>query len=437
MNDFTPQEHSAIAGTARIAFLFPGQGAQQPGLAQDLYQRIPAYTKAFDECLDLFQAADVPLRRWWRASSMTELRSPRGALPLTFAVEHALVQMWQSWGITPDAVVGSSIGEMAAGLVAGVFSLDDAVRAVAIRAQALEDLPAGGLVAVSATTEQVQPLLPDDIWIAVITSPQQLVVAGATGPLAEAVARLEQAGLACRQVRASHAAHGPGVAAAVPVFDQAMRGLRLAPPMIDFYSANTGQLVSASEATDPAFWSRQLAQPVLFADALDALTDTADPLMMIEAGPGQMLAKQVRRHPKVAAGRHRVVPTLAHRPMEPLAQVRSVLAAVALVRAAGHTVDGAGLTELAALGLLGSSSAEPLDLPGTVDRLRHLWVAVLGTGESIGQDADFFDLGGDSLTAVELMEKVRAEFDVNLGVVALFDHPRLDALAGQIFRRIG
>jgi len=456
---------------SRIAFLFPGQGAQQAGLAQDLYDSSPTYAKAFDECLDLFEAADLPLRRWWRGDGQPALRYPRGALSLTFALEYALARTWQSWGITPDAVLGLSIGEMAAGLLADVFTLDEVVPAIAIRAQALEDSPPGGMIAVSASRDEVVPLLPDDVWLAVHSGPRQLVVSGAGGPLAEATGILERAGLSCYPVPTTHAAHCPLLAPAVPVFDRAVRELRLRPPTIDFYSAGTGRLVSADEAVDPGFWSRQLAQPVLFADAVDALTDTADRLLLVEVGPGQTLSKLLRRHPAVVAGRHRAVPTLAHRPVEPLAQVRSALAAVAQLQAEGLAVDPAELAGLDDIGpaaqpahpdrqhaesapvhaaavtaeaqsseppaAADDPTAEPDGASATVtDRLRRLWTEVL-VEDDIAEDADFFDLGGNSLTAMDLMAKVRAEFDVDLGVVTLFDHSTLDALAGQIERRGG
>src|SRR5215218_3308727 len=119
---------SSTGQPSRIAFLFPGQGAQHVGVAQELYDRSPGYAEAFDRCLDLFEAAGLPLRRWWQRGEEAQLYSPEAALPLTFAVEYALTLAWQSWGITPAAVLGLSIGEMTAGTVAGILTLDDAVQ---------------------------------------------------------------------------------------------------------------------------------------------------------------------------------------------------------------------------------------------------------------------------------------------------------------------
>jgi acyl transferase domain-containing protein len=450
---------SSTPKPSRIAFLFPGQGAQHVGVARELYDRSPGYAEAFDSCLDLFEAAGLPLRRWWQQGDEARLRSPEAALPLTFAVEHALTRAWQSWGITPSAVLGLSIGEMTAGTVAGIFSLEDAVQAVVIRAQALQALPPGGLLAVFASQAEVEPVLPDGVWTAVISGPGQLVVAGPLGALADAAAALERAGLACRPVPTTHAAHSPIAAPAVPVFDKALRGLHLAAPTIDFYSANTGRLAGPDESTDPGFWSRQLAQPVLFGNALDVLTAAPGRLLMIEVGPGQMLTKVVRTHPTVVTGRHRALATLAFRPAEPLAQPRAALAAIVEVSAAGHPVDWPALEALVEVdrasvpgypfdrgfppvGAPAAAEAETEQVadadepPPTADRLRQLWSAVLGE-DDISQDADFFDLGGNSLSAVKLISNVRAEFGIELSVVTLFEHSTLDALAGQIDRRIG
>ena len=348
--DPTSRIIAPAAGPSRIAFLFPGQGAQQVGLAQDLYDRMPSYAKAFDECLDLFEAAGLPLRRWWRLADQTQLHSPQVALPLTFAIEHALVQTWRSWGITPAVVAGLSIGELTAATVAGVCSLDEIVPAIAVRAQGLQALPPSGVIGVAGSPAEVEPLLPDGSWIAVSTGPRQLVVAGWPGPLADATAALERAGLTCRPAPATRAVHGPIAAPAVPAFELAMRGLALAAPGIELYSANTGRLTSAAEATDPGFWARQLAEPVRFADAVDALTAGPGRLLLIEVGPGQMLTSALRRHPSVISGRHRLLPTLEHRSAEPQAQVRSALTALGTVWAEGHSVDWAEVGDLVEVG---------------------------------------------------------------------------------------
>jgi phthiocerol/phenolphthiocerol synthesis type-I polyketide synthase E len=331
----------------RIAFLFPGQGTQHVRIAQDLYDRSPAYAAAFDECLELFEATGVPLRELWQQADETQLNDPVVAQPLIFSVEYSLAQAWQAWGIVPSAVVGHSLGEITAATVAGIFTLHDAVKVVTIRSQALQYAPPGGMIAVAAPEHEVRPYLTDEVRIAVINGPTQVVVAGPVGATAEVGAAMERAGLNCRQVRTSYASHVPIAAPAVPVLDQAVRAVRRSAPRIDFYSAAAGRLATADEVIDPGFWSSQLVKPVLFGVAMDALTARDDRLVLIEVGPGRALTAVLRQHPSVLAGRHQVVPTLAQRRTEPLAEVRSALAAVAGVWTEGHPVNWPAVEDLA------------------------------------------------------------------------------------------
>ena len=338
--------------TSSIAFLFPGQGTQHVGVAQDLYDRSPAYAAAFDQCLELFEAQGVPLRRLWQDSDEAQVQLPEIAQPLIFAVEYSLAQAWQAWGVRPTAVVGHSLGEITAATVAGIFTLEDAVRVVVVRSRALQVAPPGGMIAVAAPEQDVQPFLTEDVRIAVVNGPLQVVVAGPADAVREVGLAMEEAGLSCRQVRISHAFHAPITAPAVPVFDRGLQGIALSAPVIDFYSAAVGRLATAAEVGEPGFWSSQLVKPVLFAKVLDSLTSRDSRQLLIEVGPGRALTAVVRQHPSVLDGRHQVLPTLAQRRTEPLAEVRSALAAVAGVWTEGHPVDWAAVEDLAALSRL-------------------------------------------------------------------------------------
>ncbi|MQS10734.1 SDR family NAD(P)-dependent oxidoreductase [Streptomyces kaniharaensis] len=350
---------------SRIVLLFPGTGLQHTGMALDLYERTPAYATAFDECIDLFEAHGVPLGRLWREAGPAELHAPDVAQPLLFAVEHSLARAWQAWGIRPGAVVGHSLGELAAAEAAGVLTPEDAVRAVLARARALAGTPAGGMLAVAASAAEVAPLLPEEVHVSVVNGPRMVVVAGPRDAMAEAEAALRRAGLNVRPVPFTRASHVPLAAPAVPLFEEALRGLRLAPPALDLYSSAAGGLVTAAEATDPAFWARQLVQPVRFADAVDALTATKTRQLMIEAGPGRALTSALRQHPAVIADRHRVLPTLAQRRTEPLADVHAALTAIAGVWTEGHAIDWAEVEDL--------SGAGRVPVPGYPYERRRYW----------------------------------------------------------------
>lgn len=485
-----PAGPAAGGQPGRVVLLFPGIGVQQPGVALDLYERVPAFTRAFDECLELFEAQGVPLGRVWRSDDEAAAHEPLLAQPLVFAVEHALAAAWRSWGVEPDAVLGHSLGELAAGAAAGVFDTEDAVRVVAARARAVETTGPGGMIAVAASRAEVEAVLPEGVAVAVVNGPRQVVVSGAERLLAGAAQALADAGLRCRPVRTARASHVPLLEPAVALFEEELRKVRLAEPLLAYHSAALGRAARPGEVTDPGFWSRQLVEPVLFADALDDLVADGERRVLVEAGPGRALTAVVRQHPAVAAGRLEVLPTLAQRRTEPLADLRSALTAVAGLWTEGRSVDWAAVEDLAGAGrvplpgypyererhwvdvtpadlaqawptagtatapapapvpVVPAQAAAPQPAPvaaggsavavaapvTTAGRLRGLWSALLGRPE-IADDADFFDLGGNSLTAVELMAEVHGEFGVDLGLVTLFDHPTLDALAAQIDRR--
>ncbi len=467
---------------SRVAFLFPGSGAAQPGAARELYDSCPAFAKALDECADLFDAAAVPVRESWRDGDEDRLAQAPIAEPVVFTLEYALLRAWEAWGVTPDAVLGYGIGEFAAATAAGVLSLADAVRVVAARSDAVRRMPAGGMLAARAPAEQLLPLLPEQVAIAAVDGARQVVLAGPVEPLARAAAAMSDAKLPYRPLPGTHALYMREAAGAVPVLERVLSQVRLGAPQIDLVSAAAGRAITAAEAADPAFWAGQIAQPARFAAALDELTGQPDRWTLVEVGPGRTLTALARQHPTVVGQRHRSVSTLPARRTDAEADQRCVLTAVASVWTEGHSVDWTGLPDAEDTGRIPvpgypyerqrywveqrqparpalTDSAQPVhsgpgsagpesagpesagprsaggpsshESAGTVERLRLLWVALLGH-DGITPDADFFDLGGNSLTAVELMARVRAEFGIHLSVDALFDHPTPAGLAGHL-----
>ncbi|WP_155251539.1 type I polyketide synthase [Salinispora cortesiana] len=334
----------------QVVFLFPGVGAQHAGPAHGLYDHSPAFAAAYDECLGLLEREGLPVRRAWRDGDDRRVDGVLVAEPLLFAVGYAAAAAWRHWGVCPTAVLGQGIGELTAATVAGVLPLTDAVRAVAARSVAMADIPPGGMLAVAAPVEQVLPLLPDGVGLAVTGGPRQIVVAGGGDALDKARTLLGDAGLPCRSVRASRAYQTATAEAAVAAYDVALRGLRLSAPQITLVSAAAGRPITAAEAEDPSFWSRQLAEPVLFADALDALTAEPGRLLLVETGPGRTLTALARQHPTVAGGPHAVLPMLPPRRTDPLVEWRAALGAIAGVWAEGHPVDWTAVEDLTDVG---------------------------------------------------------------------------------------
>lgn len=303
------------AGPRRgVALLFPGQGAQQPGMAVGLYRADPAFAAHVDVVLALWGAEGRAVRRdWLAAEPAVPLDDLRRAQPLLFAVDWALGRMVLGWGVRPDALLGHSVGELAAAVLAGVFDLADAAEVMEDRIRRIAGSPPGGMLAVAAAPAQIEPLLGAGVVVGAVNGPRQVVVAGAREPLAEAEARLRAAGFVCRRARTLSAFHSPVVAQASALGLPLLRGMRLRAPVLPLYSGYTADLLAADQAADPEFWAGQPAAPVRFAAALDRVLATG-PMLLVEAGPGQGLTMLAKRHRGVAAGASAAVALLPARP---------------------------------------------------------------------------------------------------------------------------
>lgn len=330
---------------APVIFLLPGQGAQHIGMAHDLYAHDPAFASHLNQCLELFAAAGCDVAGAWRsAADDKELLATSVAQPLLFSVSYALARTLMSAGITPAALIGHSVGELAAAAVAQAFSLDDAVRLVAARAEAMAASPPGGMLAAAAAADEVEPLLAAGVGIAATNAPRQTVVSGSPGALAEFEARARAAGLAVRPIATSHAFHSELMTEAAAVFgrraaDIFSGGSSTAGAKIAVYSAYSGALMTAEQATDPAFWAAQLTSPVRFSRALDAAVAGQPECVLLECGPGRTLTALARQHPQVRSGACRAIPVLPAGTAAAAQQLRSVLDAAAVLWVEGHDLD--------------------------------------------------------------------------------------------------
>jgi acyl transferase domain-containing protein len=296
-----------------VAVLFPGQGAQHPRMAAGLYRHCDVFTDTMDEAFELLGDNGESLREQW----LTAEPSPcfddvTVAQPLLYAVGCALGREILSWGVEPAALLGHSVGELVAATVAGVVRFTDGMRLIRARMREFASVPAGGMLAVAASAEEVQPFLGDLVSIAAVNAPRQLLLAGRTEPLGETERTLNAHGLVCVAVRAKQPFHSPEVEPASTSSGRLWTDAVLEPPNFPLYSAYTQGRLTAEQACDHAFWVAQPAQTVFFASTLDTLLADGDQLL-VEAGPSAGLSTLVRRHPAVLSGRSAVVPLLPER----------------------------------------------------------------------------------------------------------------------------
>ncbi len=289
-----------------VIFLFPGQGAQYPGMAEALYRSEPAFRDPLDRCAGVLRTEGIDLLAALYPSSRgpeaaERLRQTAMAQVALFAVEYALARLWMEWGVTPAAMIGHSVGEYVAACLAGVFSLEDAVRLVAARGRLMQRLPPGAMLSVPLPPEELLPLLPAGVELAAVNGPSLCVAAGPAEAVAALAGALESRGAGGRLLQTSHAFHSAMMEPALAPFAAAFAGLRLEAPTLPFVSNLTGTWITADEATGPGYWERHLRRTVRFAAGLETLFERGD-AVLLEVGPGRALSSLARRHPARPGG---------------------------------------------------------------------------------------------------------------------------------------
>ncbi|MGI0485825.1 SDR family NAD(P)-dependent oxidoreductase [Pantanalinema rosaneae CENA516] len=290
----TPPGSTAHAGdNPAVIFMFPGQGSQAVNMARQLYEHEPTFRENCDRCFALLQAQhNLDLRAILYPDSATDsqpLTQTAIAQPALFVVEYALAQLWMSWGVQPHSFIGHSIGEYVAACLAGVFTLEEALSLVTVRAQLMQQQPPGTMLVVYLSADAVQPFLSDSLSLAANNSPALCVVSGATGAIAQLEQELAAQGIDSRRLHTSHAFHSPMMEAVIDPLVQHLQQVRLHPPQIPLISNVTGTWLTDQEATDPQYWAQHLRQTVQFAPGMAELLSQPEAIFL-EVGPGRTLA---------------------------------------------------------------------------------------------------------------------------------------------------
>jgi len=337
-----------------VVFLFPGQGTQYAGMAQDLYAREPVFRREVDRCAEILEAElGLDLRTLLfppaeeKEAASERLQETALTQPALFTVEYALARLWQSWGVEPEAMIGHSIGEYAAACLAGVFSLEDALAVVATRGRLMQEREPGSMLALTLPPEEVEELIsaPEhaELSVSAVNGPRFVVVGGPTGAveaLQEQLTREERPG---RMLHTSHAFHTSMMEPMLEPFRERLLRVEMRPPERPIRSNLTGDWLTAEEATDPEYWVSQVRRAVRFSDGLAGLLEELD-AVFLEVGPGRTLVSFLKQQPgsrELGAGKLAGIPSLPHAKEQTSAQ-GFLLGALGKLWIAGVVIDWSG-----------------------------------------------------------------------------------------------
>ncbi len=464
-----------------VAFLIPGQGNLAAGIGLELYQTEPVFRQTFDACADILRphlGLDIRTLLYPSASQKSQaqisLQETAFAQPVQFALSYALAQLWRSWGVQPQAMLGHSLGEYVAACLAGVFTCADALRLVAYRGALMQQVPPGSMLSVPLSAEATQLRLIPGLEIAALNGVELTVVSGSCEIIAAWQQQLNADGINCRRLRVTRAFHSAMLDSIVPEFVEACQSITLRPPQLPYISNVSGTWITESQAMNPAYWGAQLRQPVQFMQGLHTLQESS-PGALLEVGPGTSLSSLARRHQRATQCDQRlaVVASMPH--PEDSRRERAVL-----LEAAGHLwLAGVSLNWEALsdpnwrrvrlptypferssfwYGSEVSQKAAQLSLAQPLSHSAHsastqvseqlidavapqtltieqiiiaTWRDLIGIAE-IERDTDFFMLGGDSLVASLAAARFTEIFGVEIPLRLTFEYPTVSALAAAI-----
>ena len=469
---------------SKIAFMFPGQGAQYVNMGLNLYQNIANFREILDECFGIYEnetgedLKSILFNNTPSSDSDARLASTDIAQPSLFIVEYALAKTLELFGIKPNYLIGHSIGEYVAACLSGVFDLKTALRIVIKRGQLMRKMPGGKMLAVRSEINRLAEISNELFEIAAHNASESCTISFEAKDEERVKAILSESSISCVPLNTSHAFHSKAFEPILADFRNYINTFNLKKPEIPFISCLTGNFISEEEAITGAYWAKQLRNTVRFREGLSKIAGIEDSIFL-EVGPNTHLGS-IARQSKEINNKKLIISTLGKSDSKD--ERIKVIEAVGNMFNLGFTINFTKLQqgnsfrkiglptypfernsywiafEQSQTSLQGKSAPDETtifdikpdqdeinilkhcenieeEVEKTSIRIEKVWTTLMGR-DNIGLDDDFFEIGGQSLLALQLLNGLREEFGHKVSVKEFLDNSTIRKLSVLVHEKI-
>lgn len=330
-----------------LVFMFSGQGSQYVNMGLELYKNEPVFRRELDRCIAILETAmGYNIKKILypgEAGSGLSLEDAKRKMddviysgPIKFSFEYALAKLIMSWGIKPDAMIGHSFGEYAVAQLAGVFSLEDALRLVALRGRLMKKMPPGAMMSVPLSEEELKPILNDELSLAAVNTSSMCIVSGPSAVVDQLEQELNEKGHECLRINFPRASHSKMVCSILKEFTENLRQVKFNKPKIPYISGFTGDWLSVDEAAFPAYLARHVTETVRFSDGVKKLLKELNPIF-VQVGCDRGLPLFVNQH--LDENSENLVMNLVRHPKEKISDVYYLLNSIGFLWLHGIEID--------------------------------------------------------------------------------------------------